>query len=59
MHIIVDLLPVRKDGSAGGAVGFAICLINGIVEQGGISVTVICKQESRGFLRKADRKSVV
>ena len=58
MHIIVDLLPVRKDGSAGGAVGFAICLINSMVEQDGISVTVICKQENKEFLRGAFKQRV-
>lgn len=58
MHIIVDLLPVRKDGSAGGAVGFAICFINNMAERDGISITVICKQESEGFLKRALRERV-
>ncbi len=58
MHIIADLLSVRKDGSAGGATGFAIGLINNMLERGGTAVTVICRPESKDFLRKKLRKQV-
>lgn len=52
MHIIADLLSVRNDGSAGGATGFAIGLINSMLERGGVTVTAMCRPESKDFLRK-------
>lgn len=52
MHIIADLLSVTKDGSAGGATGFAIGLINSMLERNEVAVTVVCRPESKDFLRK-------
>ena len=42
MKIAVDVLSIRKDGSAGGASGFALELIKGFASRQGIQVVVLC-----------------
>lgn len=42
MRIAIDLTPVRPDGSAGGATGFAIELIKGFSAVQGVQVMVLC-----------------
>ncbi|MDE7310464.1 MAG: glycosyltransferase family 4 protein [Eubacterium sp.] len=52
MRIAVDVLPIRPDGSAGGAAGFAVELIAGIAKVPGIEVLVLCGGWNRDYLQK-------
>lgn len=52
MIIAVDVLPIRPDGSAGGAAGFAVELITGIANRQGIEVLVLCGAWNRDYLQK-------
>ncbi len=51
MKIAVDVLPIRSDGSAGGAAGFAVELIAAIAKLPDIEVIVLCGSWNRDYLR--------
>lgn len=52
MIIAVDVLPIRPDGSAGGAAGFAMELITGISKISGVEVLALCGEWNREYLQK-------
>lgn len=52
MKIAVDVLSIREDGSAGGATGFAIELINGLAEEPGVEVCALCGDWNEKILKK-------
>lgn len=58
MIIAVDVLPVRPDGSAGGAAGFAAELITGFAKRPGIEVLVLCGGWNMDYLQKILPSSV-
>lgn len=58
MKIAVDLLSIRPDGSAGGATGFALELINGFASKQNIRVMVLCADWNVKFLRNFLPKNV-
>ncbi len=51
MRIAVDVLPIRPDGSAGGAAGFATELITGLSKRSGVEVLVLCGEWNRTYLQ--------
>lgn len=52
MKIAVDVLSIRKDGSAGGATGFALELIKGFASRKDIQVMVLCADWNIDLLKK-------
>lgn len=58
MIIAVDVLPVRPDGSAGGAAGFAVELITGFAKRPDIEVLVLCGGWNKEYLQKMLPSSV-
>lgn len=50
MKIVVDILPIKSDGSAGGAVGFTIQILNELV--GKFEIIALCTQKSKSYLGK-------
>lgn len=51
MRIAVDVLPIRPDGSAGGAAGFATELITGLSGREGVEILVLCGSWNRAYLQ--------
>ncbi len=58
MIIAVDLSPIRPDGSAGGATGFAIELVKGLSQRSDISILVICADWNVEYLKKELSRNV-
>lgn len=58
MKIAVDILPIRPDGSAGGATGFALELIKGFASRQGIQVVVLCGDWNIKYLKGCLPKNV-
>ena len=58
MRIAVDVLPIRPDGSAGGAAGFATELITGLSKRSGVEVLVLCGEWNRTYLQQILPSSV-
>lgn len=58
MKIAIDVLPIRPDGSAGGATGVAMELIKGLVSRQGIQVLVLCGEWNIEYLKKSLPSSV-
>ena len=52
MRLAVDVLSIRPDGSAGGATGFAIELIKGLMKRKGIQVFLLCSEENISYLKE-------
>ncbi len=52
MRIAVDLLPIRPDGAAGGATGFAIELVKGLSKKQDVSIVVICAEWNKSYLEE-------